>query len=133
MVERGHILFVDDESSIRKFVELALQKLGYQVTSCCDGAEAVKIFTQIHREIDLVILDLLMPNLGGEEAFRLIQSIDHNVPIFIASGRTEGEKPYRMSDDEGVACYIDKPFSLDVLSRKISEILTPRQDLLTGD
>ena len=66
----GIVLVVDDEQLVRNVARYALERLGYSVLEAADGLEAVSVFADRHWEIGAIVLDLKMPNMGGEEALR---------------------------------------------------------------
>jgi len=119
---QGHILVVDDEESIREFSRKALTKLGYTVSLCCDGAEAVEFFRLRHLEIDLVILDQIMPVMGGEETFIAMKEIDAGVRVLIASGFAYNGTVDRLVDG-GALGFLSKPFGIDDLSLEVARSL----------
>jgi signal transduction histidine kinase/DNA-binding response OmpR family regulator len=118
----GTILLVDDEELIRVTTQARLENLGYQVLVACDGQEAVTLFRARHREIRLVILDMIMPTMGGKEAFRQFQSIDDRIPVLLSSGFPKEEDLAEMRRD-GLRGFIRKPFRLSELSRTVAEAI----------
>ena len=125
----GHILLVDDEMPVREYVASLLMGLGYEVTACPDGVEALAVFEREHDQIDLVILDMVMPKLSGAEVFRAMKRIQPNVRALLLSGYTkEGAADALLS--EGVLEFIHKPFHVGELSRVIARhIRTPERTL----
>ncbi|HLP16411.1 MAG TPA: ATP-binding protein [Bacteroidota bacterium] len=88
--QRGTILFVDDEHMIREMLTEYLQECGYQVITARNGIEGLEKFTAERSSIDLVITDLGMPEMGGEEFFKRLQTIDPSKPVLISSGYLDG-------------------------------------------
>lgn len=80
------ILVVDDEGVVRDVAVRMLQRNGYRALEAADGAEALRVFEDRHSEISAVLMDLVMPVMGGEEAFRAIREIDAKVPVIFSSG-----------------------------------------------
>jgi len=119
---QGHILVVDDEETVRRFKTGALERLGYNVSSCIDGMEAVKFLREHHANVDLVILDLIMPKLSGEETFEQLRSIDPSLRVLIVSGFTRRGSIDQMIKD-GALGFIHKPFRVDQLSRSVARCL----------
>ncbi|MBN2344187.1 MAG: response regulator [Deltaproteobacteria bacterium] len=111
----GTILLVDDEDLFRISSKRILEKLGYNVICCTNGKEAAELFSTRHNEIDIVILDMIMPVMGGREAFFKLRGIDASVPILIASGFTEEENIKDILSN-GAIGFIGKPFDLQSLS-----------------
>jgi two-component system, cell cycle sensor histidine kinase and response regulator CckA len=127
-VGTGHILVVDDEGIVREFMATVLRKLGYSVSLCVDGAEAVEYFKGQHQDIDLVILDLIMPNLSGPDTFRELKAIDPDVKVLICSGFSQNETTNGLLD-EGASGLLGKPFQIGQLSRIIAKHLSDSSGL----
>jgi signal transduction histidine kinase len=118
----GRILVVDDEEGVRNFAEQALKRLGYEVDIFADGRSAVEHFRAHHAEIDLVLLDLIMPDLDGEGTFVLMQEIDPAVRVVVASG-FHREKIMNTLLEQGALGFVNKPFGVSDLSREIARYL----------
>jgi len=116
-IQRGHgtVLVVDDEPLVRAFAAEGLKTLGYQVWVAENGKEALQIFGQRHKDIDLVLLDLVMPELSGLEIFRRMRTVDDRVCVVFASGFSTGEI-LRDAPDARSAAFIGKPYTLAGLS-----------------
>lgn len=99
-----------------------LQKIGYSVFKAKNGKVAVDIFRENRELIRLVILDLAMPEMDGESAFELLKEIQPEVKVLISSGVS---LPDRVGDKLKYGCsgFIQKPFNLGDLSRKVEEII----------
>ncbi|MEJ2040462.1 MAG: PAS domain S-box protein, partial [Desulfosarcinaceae bacterium] len=116
------ILLVDDEKMIIEVARAMLEKLGYRVICALGGRQAVDIVSKNAEDIDLVILDMIMPDLSGEMVFGAIGKTMSAVPVILSSGYSlngEAERIIR----KGCAGFIQKPFDLAELSRKVREIL----------
>ena len=116
------ILVVEDEPMVREVAARMLGRLGHSVSVCQDGEEAVAHYQEHWRGIDLVILDLLMPRLDGEETFLRLQAINPEVVVLLSSGYSIDGKAQRVID-AGARAFIQKPFRKAELSAKISEAL----------
>lgn len=117
-VEKAHLMVVDDDRLVREFSSRALRKLGYKVTACADGVEGVRFYRDHHQEIDMVIMDMIMPNMDGRAAFRELKKINPEVRVLLASGfAVESEAQECMR--EGALEFLTKPFTLEDLSRII--------------
>ena len=114
----GTVLFVDDEESLRLLGSSMLANIGYNVITAVDGADAVEIFKKRYKEIDLVILDLTMPNMDGSQAFSEIRNIKEDIKVIIASGYSFNDITARFSGKRLVGI-IQKPYTID----KMREIL----------
>lgn len=120
------VLVVDDEEMVRSIATQMLEKLDYHVVAAASGADAIKTFEQQHERIDLVILDMIMPGMGGGETFDRIKKINGNVPIMLSSGYSiDGQAKEIM--DRGCSSFIQKPFTLEELSWKVREALVQRK------
>jgi two-component system, cell cycle sensor histidine kinase and response regulator CckA len=116
------ILLVDDEAYIIDVGELMLQGLGYTVLTANSGPAAVKLFSELKDTIDLVVLDLVMPEMGGEQVFREIRSLKPGIKVLFASGHYVGEQTHDLLKTEE-SDFLQKPFNLRQLSTKIRGLL----------
>jgi signal transduction histidine kinase/CheY-like chemotaxis protein len=118
----GTILLVDDEEMIRSVAEEMIQVLGYSVITANDGREAVDTYRAQKEQIDLVILDLIMPGLGGGETFDQLKLINPDVKVLLSSGYSiDGQASSIIK--RGCRGFIQKPFSLQALSQKINQTI----------
>jgi len=116
------ILLVDDEQLIIDVAVQILKKMGYQVLVARGGGEAIAIFRQNKRTIALVILDLVMPDMGGSEVYDELKTIHPAVKVLLSSGYSRTGKAAEILN-RGCNGFIQKPFNIKDLSRKIREIL----------
>ncbi|MFC1821112.1 response regulator [Thermodesulfobacteriota bacterium] len=123
MVQRKEsILLVDDEDMIVDIGKELLSALGYSVFIAGDGNEAIEIYRRNQEEINLVLLDMVMPGLSGGETYNLLKEIDPDVKVLLSSGYSiDGEATKIL--DRGCNGFIQKPFSMKMLDQKIREIL----------
>lgn len=122
----GIILFADDEPLLRDVACQMIQKLGFQVLTASTGREAIRLFEEHRDSICVVILDMMMPDLNGADAFNKIQAIDPNARILICSGFTREIMPELLA--KGCKGFIQKPFTMADLKRhilKAMDIPTP--------
>jgi signal transduction histidine kinase/CheY-like chemotaxis protein len=119
----GTILVVDDELAVREVTKSMLRELGFEILTACDGREAVEVFRRRGHEIDLVLLDMTMPNMGGDEACREIRALRNDARILLTSGYNEGEATDRIRARD-LAGFIRKPYQLEALRRKVREALS---------
>lgn len=121
----GRILLVDDEPILRKTGLALLSRLGYEVTVAEDGEQALRFFQQAHGEFDLVLLDIIMPRLGGRETLREMRRLDPRVrAVYVSGFGLSSEDP---AVEDGVHAIIRKPFTAATLSQCIAQALaTPR-------
>jgi CheY-like chemotaxis protein len=118
----GRVLLADDEEDVRGVVHAMLETLGYEVIEARDGVEAVEIFQRRAAEIDLVILDLVMPRLTGEAALRQMRQIAPAVPAILVSGYDESGRIHEIVA-AGFGGFLQKPFRRQDLGKKMREIL----------
>ena len=114
------ILVVDDEENIRTLYTEEFQDMGYEVTAVADGPQAVAAVET--GPFDLVILDMIMPGMGGGKAFAALREIDSGVKVILSSGYSvDGEA--RQILEKGCNSFIQKPFRVADISKKIREVL----------
>ena len=116
------ILLVDDEEIIRGLGVDILEDRGYRVFSASEGREAIRIYRERIREIDLVILDVMMPGIGGKETYRQLRAINPQVKVLLSSGySTNGEVGEILK--QGVSGFVQKPYREEELAAKVREVL----------
>jgi PAS domain S-box-containing protein len=116
------VLFVDDEEAIREVGEELLEAMGYKVLLARDGKEAVEIYERNGDTIDIVLLDIVMPLMGGGEAYDRIKEMNPDVKVLLLSGYSiDGEAGEIL--DRGCDGFIQKPFTMKELSGRIREIM----------
>ncbi len=122
--KKGHgtILIVDDEEAIRTVGREVLKKVGYEVLVARNGKEAIDIFTKKKEKIDLVVLDLNMPGMGGLACFRKLLNIKPDIKVIIMSGYID-RGTIKESMKLGAMAYLDKPFSMHDLLKVIWEVM----------
>ena len=114
---RRRILIVEDEAAILKGLQFNFEQEGYAVELARDGVEALERFRRHQGQLDLIILDLMLPGKSGYEACREIREVDNDIPILVLSARTLSEDK-AMAFDCGSDQYMTKPFALpELLSR----------------
>ncbi|HHP7233949.1 MAG TPA: ATP-binding protein [Desulfobacterales bacterium] len=116
------ILFVDDEPNIVEIGEEVLQSLGYKTLTANSGEQALRIFREKKDEIDLVMLDLVMPELGGGETFEALRTIDPSVRVLLCSGYSLNGQAREILQ-RGCDGFIQKPFKLRQLADELRGIL----------
>jgi len=116
------ILIVEDEAELRNTVSSILQLLGYTIYTAENGEEGLVVFKKYHNVIDLVLLDVVMPKLGGFEAFRKMKKINPNVPSIFVTGYNAGNIHHDVNPDDDYDI-VQKPYSFENLSQKIRESL----------
>lgn len=119
----GTILIIDDEELIRITASGLLESLGYKVLQAENGVEGIEVFTRNQSEIDLIILDMIMPIMGGRETFSKIREINQSIPILIASGFAK-EADLIALKSQGIAGFLQKPFRMAEISEKVNKAIT---------
>jgi len=107
----GSVLVVEDEEVVRDVAIRVLSRAGYTVLTAKDGLAGVEALERHRQEIDVVLLDMTMPRMDGEEAFRRMRAIDPQVRVVLTSGYSE-EHATRRLVDEGAAGFIQKPYRI---------------------
>ncbi len=117
----GKVLVVDDEEMILDVASMILQKGGYQVIKAHDGFEALKKLKEHRDEISCVLLDMMMPRMGGEETFSEMRRIKPDVKVLLSSGYNEQTATNRFAG-KGLAGFIQKPYTMETLLAKVAEL-----------
>jgi PAS domain S-box-containing protein len=115
------VLVVDDEDVVRSMAQATLRKYGYSVLLAANGLEAVNIFKLQPDRVSLVLLDMTMPVMSGEETLRELKTIREDVRVIVSSGYNEIEALRRFGD--GVAGFLQKPYRAGVLAEKVKQSL----------
>ncbi len=118
----GTILLVDDEETIRALGKRMLETLGFDVITAADGREAVELYRTRSRDIRVVLLDLTMPHMNGEETFRELRRLDTGVRVILSSGYMENDVASRFAG-KGLAGFIQKPYTLTALAERLRLVL----------
>ena len=118
----GLVLVADDEDTVRDVASLTIEQLGFNVIAASDGHEAVELFRKNADKIVLVILDMTMPHLNGEQVFTELNAIRPGVPVILTSGFAERDILRRMKDAP-ICGFVGKPFLPQELAEKAKNIL----------
>ena len=116
------VLLVDDDEMIIDAIQDVLKILGYKVLSALSGKEAIQIYKENKEKIDIVILDMIMPEMGGRDTYYKLKEINPDVKVLLSSGYSLNNHVAEMLG-QGCDGFIQKPFSIRELSQKIREIL----------
>jgi PAS domain S-box-containing protein len=119
---RETILLAEDEKEVRELLKLFLESLGYTVLPACDGEEALEIFSTLRDQIDLVILDAVMPKISGPQVIEQMRTLSPNLNCFLLTGYSE-EIIQRYFDQELEIPVLRKPITFHELGRKVREAL----------
>ena len=118
----GRILVVDDEALVRNVVDRMLTGLGYKVVTADDGRQAAELYQRFHRDIDLVIVDMVMPEMDGRECFHALRKIDPAVRVILSTGQG-GEGTIQDVLDEGMVGFVQKPYQAAQLAEAVRRAL----------
>ena len=118
----GTILIVDDEEMVLDVGARALKKLGYTVLESNNGRHAVELYKKLQDKINLVVLDIVMPNMGGGEVYDRLKELNPDVKVLLSSGYSIDDQAREIME-RGCDDFIQKPFSMKAMSDKLSGIL----------
>ncbi len=116
------ILVIDDEKMIREMARDMLNILGFKVLLAASGIEGLKIYREHQNDINLVILDLLMPEMHGKICFENLKKINPEIKVIVASGMGEVEKKNEL-EKMGILAYLEKPYRLEHITEIIKEAI----------
>ena len=122
----GTVLVVDDDESIRLLGKATLEQVGLKVIMAKDGKEAVDIFRQHADDINLVLMDMTMPHLSGDEAFKKIQAYRSDIKVILSSRYSEQEATQKFSNS-ALGGFLQKPYRPSDLIFKVKDILTAKK------
>ena len=125
------ILIVDDEEMIKDLARDILARYGYTVLTAGGGEEAVEVFRQHHKEIAVVVLDIMLPDVGGREVFRRIREIDPAARVIISSGYSQ-ERDANELLKEGALKFVQKPYRINSLVGAVGEVLEKKENEKLG-
>jgi CheY-like chemotaxis protein len=114
------ILVIDDEDVIRELMGEILDMLGYEAILCGSPVEAIKLFADYHKDISLVFMDMMMPEISGRQLYHEFTKIDASKKVIVLSGYSMEHETKKLIED-GVTAYIQKPVSIKELSKIILE------------
>jgi CheY-like chemotaxis protein len=119
---RETILLVDDEEMIADIGKRMLEKLGYRVLLAESGTNALNVYENHRDSIDMIILDMIMPGMGGSETFDRLKAMEPSVRVLLSSGYSlNGQASQIMK--RGCNGFIQKPFNIEQISKTIRNIL----------
>ncbi len=126
----GKILLIDDDETMRLMGKTMLEKLGYEVRLATNGLEGFELFKAHKGDIDLVIVDMMMPVMNGRQCFENIRTVDPQAAVILASGFSD-EKDLQSMMQSGLKGFIQKPYFNSVLSQLVNDVLQERRASLT--
>ena len=116
------ILVIDDEKPVREAVKDILELIDVDVLMAVNGRDGLNLYQQQQQAINLILLDLSMPGMNGEETLSALRQIDPHVPVLLSSGYSEIDVATRFAG-KNVTDFIQKPYSLDKLLHTIQKYL----------
>ena len=125
------ILIVDDHETIWDFLIDALSELGYSVLLAENGLDAVEIYEANPDQVDLVLLDMVMPKAGGHQTFLRLKAIDPNVKVLLSSGFVSENEVADLLE-QGACGFLPKPHRLPVVLKEIRRVLDAGKDAVNG-
>lgn len=123
--QKRTILIVDDEPDVVFFISKICQPQGYHTLTASSGLEALKYVQELPERIDLVLLDLRMPGMGGMEVLKSIRKHHPDLPVIILTALTDKRKE---CEALGIEAYITKPYSIEELYRKVTRVVGERAE-----
>jgi DNA-binding NtrC family response regulator len=128
----GSILLIDDEKIILEVGKSTLERMGYSVLVADRGEEAIDIIKEHGDAIDLVILDLIMPDMDGTVTFKRVRELYPQMTILMSSGYAINDKIQTLIQ-KGCNGFIQKPYSISMLSQKVRQILNKKNEERKSD
>jgi PAS domain S-box-containing protein len=116
------ILIVDDEMSIRTITSTILETHNYRILTAADGIEAIAAYAELKQEIDVVLLDLMMPSLDSVTIVKTLHKLNPHVRIIAMSGLSSNEHITKILEDNGVLSFISKPFTAEHLLNTLAKV-----------
>ncbi len=122
----GHVLIIDDDKSLVKLLTMQLEKAGYEITGINDPVKAVKEYAMNYAKFDIVILDMIMPDMNGAEVFKELLAVNPEVKAILMSGYSDDEL-FEKAKANGIKHFLTKPVTLTALTKKVSEVLNAEE------
>ena len=123
--DKETMFLIDDDEIVVDVSEMILKSSGYDVVSAKSGKEAIEVYKENHSRIDMVILDMILPDMGGGDTYDRLKEINPGIKVLLASGY---DIDYQGRDimERGCDGFIQKPFNMNELLEKIRGILTSK-------
>ena len=115
------VLIAEDESAIREIIAITLKRAGYEVTEACDGQQALMLYNEKEGDFDVVLLDIMMPNVDGLEVCKRLRAVSGTVGIIMLTAKTQ-EMDKVSGLLMGADDYITKPFSPSELMARVDSV-----------
>ena len=118
---------VDDQDLVRDLCRHTLTRLGYRVLEAEDGLRAEEVLSEHRHEVDLVLLDLVMPRRNGVDTFHALRSLAPSVPVVLMSGYSRDDRVREILASESAVAFVEKPFERQTLRHTLASfIAAPR-------
>jgi CheY-like chemotaxis protein/two-component sensor histidine kinase len=121
----GTVLVIDDEEIVRRTAQATLERFGYEVVVAEDGRQGLDAFRRLADRVDVILLDMTMPVMSGEETFRELRIIRPDIKVILSSGYNEVEA-IRHFTGKGLAGFVQKPYTSARLAEAVRSVLNPR-------
>ena len=121
-LDQPQVLVIDDEPAVREVVMDILMTEGFPVSMAANGAEGIEYFRTHRSQIGLVLLDMKMPGLSGEETFRALRELDPLLKVVLSSGYSETEV-HRHFSESGIVAFLQKPYNFTLLLQAVQTAL----------
>jgi two-component system cell cycle sensor histidine kinase/response regulator CckA len=116
-----HVLAIDDEPEILEVIQRCLEAGGFQVLTASGSREGLELYEKRHREIGLVLLDYLMPEMTGDLVFECLQGVNPDVRVILLTGCEDSVA--RKMFESGLRGFIQKPFYVEDLVERVREVM----------
>ena len=116
------ILIIDDEETVRNLVMEILERYGYRTLLAEDGEEGVELYKKHGDAIKLIIIDMIMPKLGGLETFLILKDINPSVKALLSTGYSHSERVQEILNS-GVKGFIKKPYNMNELLIEVRKVI----------
>jgi len=120
--DAGTILLIEDDEIVMDVSRALLERLGYRVLGAMNGKEAVNIAKNYDGDIDLAMLDIILPDIGGKVVYPQLMGVRPNLRVIVCSGYSV-DGPAQEILDAGAQGFIQKPFTLIALSEKLKDVM----------
>src|SRR5215203_5768558 len=128
LAPKGNVLLVEDDDQVRSFVRMLLITNGYHVLEASTGAEGLEIAERNSADIDLLLSDMLLPELSGYDLAQRVLELRPQIKILFMTGYVEGEIVQRSISELGAA-FLDKPFLPGTLLSRVQEAIESRREV----
>jgi DNA-binding NtrC family response regulator len=120
------VLLVDDDAHVRTVSELLLRSIGFEVITVDGGHDAIREFERRAEDVRVVVLDVTMPDLGGDQVLKELRKRRPDVPVLLCSGYSEEEMSERFSPED-MATFLQKPYTFDLFRARLRDLLSRRR------